>query len=57
LLSLIPGTISLDVSHDKQTLYIHAIFVTNPDVFRQTVKQEFEQRVAAVLAEDKARHV
>ncbi len=51
IISLIPGTISLDISREKRTLYVHTISITNPETFRQTIKQELEQRVARIFRE------
>jgi multicomponent Na+:H+ antiporter subunit E len=45
LITLTPGTLSLDVSSDKKTLYVHTMYVDDPDEFRQSIKQGFEKRV------------
>jgi multicomponent Na+:H+ antiporter subunit E len=34
LLTLTPGTLSLDVSSDKKILYVHALYVKDADSFR-----------------------
>jgi multicomponent Na+:H+ antiporter subunit E len=49
LITLIPGTVSLGASDDRSTLYVHSIIVYDPDTFRQTIKAEFERRVARLL--------
>lgn len=49
LITLTPGTLSLDVSTDRRTLYVHAIYVRDPEKFRQNIKQGFERRVQEVL--------
>jgi multicomponent Na+:H+ antiporter subunit E len=49
LISLTPGTLSLDVSDDKSVLYIHAMFVDDPDELRHEIKAGFERRVIEVL--------
>jgi multicomponent Na+:H+ antiporter subunit E len=49
LVSLTPGTLSLDVSDDKSVLYIHAMFVDDPDELRHEIKAGFERRVIEVL--------
>jgi multicomponent Na+:H+ antiporter subunit E len=49
LITLIPGTVSLGASDDRSTLYVHSILVYDADVFRQTIKAEFERRVATLL--------
>lgn len=45
LITLTPGTLSLDVSADRQTLYVYAIYVDNVENFRQSIKLGFEQRI------------
>jgi multicomponent Na+:H+ antiporter subunit E len=49
LVSLIPGTLSIALSRDQGTLYIHTISVNNPDDLRRTIKAELEQRVARLM--------
>ncbi|GHE20711.1 Na+/H+ antiporter subunit E [Halomonas urumqiensis] len=43
LISLTPGTLSLDVSDDRKVLYIHAMFLDNEDELRRNLK-EMESR-------------
>jgi multicomponent Na+:H+ antiporter subunit E len=45
IITLTPGTLSLDVSPAKDTLYIHAMYVGDVDAFRQDIKARFEKRV------------
>lgn len=49
LISLTPGTLSLDVSDDRSVLYIHAMYVDDPDAVRHEIKAGFERRVLEVL--------
>jgi multicomponent Na+:H+ antiporter subunit E len=49
LITLIPGTVSLGTSDDRSMLYVHSILVYDADGFRQTIKAEFERRVATLL--------
>ena len=49
LVTLTPGTLSLDVSPDRKTLYVHALHVEDPDAFRREVKEGFERRVKEVF--------
>lgn len=49
LITLTPGTVSLDVSSDRKTLYIHAFEVRDPDEFRRTTKEVYERRVMELL--------
>jgi len=49
LITLTPGTLSLDVSDDRSTLYVHALDVVDPDEFRRSVVDGFERRVLELL--------
>jgi multicomponent Na+:H+ antiporter subunit E len=49
LISLTPGTLSLDVSSDRRTLYLHAMFVDDVDMMRYEIKAGFERRLLEVL--------
>ena len=49
LISLTPGSLSLDVSPDRKTLYVHVMFVDDPDVVRREVKEGLERRVMEAL--------
>ncbi len=48
LISLTPGTLSLDVSFDRKTLYIHAMYLDNIKAFRSEMRK-FEDRLLEVL--------
>ncbi|WP_016916567.1 Na+/H+ antiporter subunit E [Vreelandella stevensii] len=39
LISLTPGTLSLDVSDDRRVLYIHAMFLDDEDELRRSLKE------------------
>jgi multicomponent Na+:H+ antiporter subunit E len=45
LITLTPGTLSLDVSPDRRTLYVHAMAVTSPDDLRREIRDGFERRI------------
>lgn len=49
LISLTPGTLSLDVSQDRRTLYVHAMYVGDRDRFVQRTKDGFERRLLQVM--------
>jgi multicomponent Na+:H+ antiporter subunit E len=49
LITLTPGTLSLDVSPDRRTLYVHAMHIEDFDQFRQDIKTGFERRVQEVM--------
>lgn len=51
LISLTPGTLSLEISDDKSTLYIHAMYIAHKDIneFRSMVKNTMERRILELL--------
>lgn len=49
LITLTPGTLSLDVSKDRRTLYVHAMFVDSPDKVRDNIKNGFERRLLELI--------
>lgn len=49
LITLTPGTLSLDVSKDKKVLYIHTLYLDNPEKFRNEIKNGMEKRLLEVL--------
>jgi multicomponent Na+:H+ antiporter subunit E len=49
LITLTPGTLSLDVSPDRRTLYVHAMATRSPDDLRREIQQGFERRVLEVF--------
>lgn len=49
LLTLTPGTLSLDVSSDKKILYVHALYVKDAESFRKELKEGLEKRLLEVL--------
>lgn len=49
LVSLTPGTLSLDLDSDHKTLYVHAMFVDDPETIRRDIKTGMERRVLEAL--------
>jgi len=49
LLTMTPGSLSIDISEDRRVLYVHAMFVDDADAFRQRIKDDFERRVLEML--------
>lgn len=45
LITLTPGTVTLDVSSDRRTIYVHCIDIQDADAIRDDIKQSFERRV------------
>ena len=49
LISLTPGSLSLDVSPDGTTLYVHEMFVDDPEETRKRIKEGFERLVREAM--------
>jgi multicomponent Na+:H+ antiporter subunit E len=45
LITLTPGTLSVDVSPDRRVLYVHAIDCSDPDQTRREIAEGFERRI------------
>jgi len=45
LISLTPGTLSLDVSPDRKTLFVHAMFADDPEALVAELKHGMERMV------------
>lgn len=49
LISLTPGTLSLDVSDDKKVLYVHSMYISDKEKFIFGIKNGFEKRLLEIL--------
>nr|WP_299203593.1 Na+/H+ antiporter subunit E [uncultured Brumimicrobium sp.] len=49
VITLTPGTLSLDVSDDRKVLYIHAMYVSDKDEFIDSIKNGFEKRILKIV--------
>lgn len=49
LISLTPGTLSLDVSNDKKVMFIHAMYVEDEQQFIDNIKNGFERRLLKIM--------
>jgi multicomponent Na+:H+ antiporter subunit E len=45
LITLTPGTLSVDVSEDRSTLYIHALDCSDVDKIRKDIAEGFERKI------------
>jgi multicomponent Na+:H+ antiporter subunit E len=45
LITLTPGTLTMDVSEDKRTLYIHAVDCSDIDATRADIRNGFERKI------------
>ncbi len=49
LITLTPGTLSLDISSAKHFIYIHVYDLDDPEQFIQNIKQNYERRVREII--------
>lgn len=49
VITLTPGTLSLDISDDRKILYIHAMYVHDKDEFIDSIKNGFEKRILNIV--------
>ncbi len=49
LITLTPGTLSLDVSDDKKVLYVHSMYIKDKAGFIKNIKTGFEKRLLEIL--------
>ena len=49
LINLTPGSVALDVSPDRGHLYVHVMYMTDPEAARAEIKNGFERRVLQLL--------
>jgi multicomponent Na+:H+ antiporter subunit E len=49
LISLTPGTLSIDVTPDRKTLIVHAMFADDPDALVRDLKDGMERMVREVF--------
>jgi multicomponent Na+:H+ antiporter subunit E len=49
IITLTPGTLSLDVSNDNKVLYIHAAYVEDTEEFIKEIKNGFEKKLMEIF--------
>lgn len=49
LITMTPGTLSIDVSEDRSNLLIHAMYSTDIEALRRDIKENYERRVLNVF--------
>lgn len=49
MITLTPGTLSLDISVDRKVLYVHTVWLEDAEKFRSAIKQEYERRVKEIV--------
>lgn len=49
LINITPGSVTIDLSPDRRTLYVHVMHMTTPEASRREIKDGFERRVRLVF--------
>jgi len=49
LINLTPGSVALDVSDDRKTMYVHVMYIDSPEAARAEIKDGFERRIHQLL--------
>jgi multicomponent Na+:H+ antiporter subunit E len=49
LITLTPGSFSIEISDDERTLFVHTMYLSSVESFRQEIKDKFERRVINLL--------
>ena len=49
MITLTPGTLSLDISSNRHTIYVHVYDLDDPDKFIDRIKSKFERRVREII--------
>lgn len=49
LISMTPGSLTVDMSPDKKKIYIHAMYLYDKEKFIQKIKTELENRIRLIF--------
>lgn len=49
LITLTPGTLALDVAADRRTMYIHSMYIKDPEELRREIKDGLERRILELM--------
>ena len=49
LVTMTPGTLSLDLSDDRRVLFIHSMYENDPEALRREIKERYEKKIREVL--------
>lgn len=48
LITMTPGTLTIDVSADRKTLFIHGMYVDDPETLRRELREQLEWRILEI---------
>ena len=49
LINITPGSVTIDLSDDRRTLYVHVMHMKSADETRREIKEGFERRVKVLF--------
>ena len=49
LITMTPGSLSVDVADDRSVIYVHSMFAEDPDELRRQIKADLERRVLELV--------
>jgi len=49
LITMTPGSLSIDVADDRSVIYVHSMFADDPEALRGAIKDDLERRVLELL--------
>ena len=49
LINITPGSVTIDLSEDRRTLYVHVMHMADADATRREIKDGFERRVMRIF--------
>ncbi len=49
LINITPGSVTIDLSENRRTLYVHVMHMTSAEATRREIKEGFERRVKMVF--------
>jgi multicomponent Na+:H+ antiporter subunit E len=49
LINITPGSVTIDLSKDRRTLYVHVMHMTSAEATRREIKEGFERRVKMIF--------
>ena len=52
MINITPGSVALDVSEDRLTMYVHVMHITTPEEARRQIKDGFERRILELRGEE-----
>jgi multicomponent Na+:H+ antiporter subunit E len=56
LINITPGSVTIDLSDDRQTLYVHVMHMDSADATRREIKNGFERRIKALFGSSPGSH-